>query len=387
MRTKTKIVLAVIITAMVTSVATAWGGLHYVRTVMNSEVSGKLAILKTMLDENYLYDYDENLANEYALAAYVSSLGEPYTSYYPPEVFNSYQDAIAEGYTGIGITVSVNSNNQIEIISAVEGSPAYEAGILPGDILAAVEGVEYDGSQLTEAVTVVKGGAAGTKVNITILRNGTEKIDLTVERNDIVDSSVKGKMLDSGIGYIRITSFNMPSSESSGSTSSEFEKNLKELQNQGMDRLIIDLRDNPGGVLTEACTIADTLLPEGVITYTEDKKGKRVEYKSDAACTDIPMVILINGGSASASEVLTGALKDYGMATVVGEQSYGKGIVQNVYTLLDGSGLTVTAAKYYTPSGVCIHDIGIEPDITVSSSERDDSDMQLNKAIEVIKEK
>ena len=189
----------------------------------------------------------------------------------------------------------------------------------------------------------------------------------------------------------------MQSENGEHSTYSEFCENIQSLQEQGMDKLIIDLRDNPGGVLTGACDIADMLLPEGTITYTENKSGERKYYNSDAEWLDIPMAVLINGNSASASEVLTGALKDYKKATVVGTKSYGKGIVQDVYPFYDGSGISITSAKYYTPNGVCIHDVGIEPDVNVEMPEKykDESismierseDVQLQKAIEIIKEK
>ena len=293
--------------------------------------------------------------------------------------------------------VGVNENNQIEVIAPFEGSPAFEAGIEPGDILKAVEGVEYSGDNLTEAVDSIKNGKEGTTVNITILRNGAEEINLTVERRDISADSVKSEMLSDNIGYMRITGFNMASQNGEHSTYSEFNDKFSELQNQGMQKLIIDLRDNPGGVLTEACNIADKLLSEGTITYTENKQGERKDYKSDAECVNIPVVVLINENSASASEVLTGALKDYGVATVVGTTSYGKGIVQDVYPFFDGSGISLTSSKYYTPNGVCIHEIGIEPDVkiempeeykdTYSSMIEHDKDVQLQKALEIIKEK
>ena len=222
-------------------------------------------------------------------------------------------------------------------------------------------------------------------------------VDMSFTRDDIATDSVDGEMLNDNIGYIRVTGFNTTSDNGEKSTFSEFKDKITELQSSGMSKMIIDLRDNPGGVLDEACNMADMILPEGIITYTETKSGKRTDYNSDAESLDIPIVILINENSASASEVFTGALKDYGKATVVGKKSYGKGIVQSVLPFYDGSGMSLTVAKYYTPNGTCIHGIGIEPDVEVdmpdeykdmyASMVEHDKDTQLQKAIEIIKEK
>ena len=401
MQTRTKIILAVIITAVTTFVITVLGGLyllvHTFGDVLSSSVYGKLFAMETMLDSNYLYEYDKNAAMENALTAYVDSIDEPYTEYYSPEVFSSYLNNIQESYVGIGIIVSVDDNNRIVIIAPFEDSPAYNAGILPGDILTAVEGVEYDGSNLDEAIRIIKDGKIGTTVNITVLRNEKEKIDIAVERDEISDNSVKTEMLEDNIGYMRITGFNMSSDDNEKSTHTEFDKKLTELREKGANRLIIDLRDNPGGVVDEACAVADKFLPEGIIAYTEDKNGNRMDYTSDAEYTDIPIVIIINGNSASAAELFTGALKDYGRALVIGETSYGKGIVQAVYSFADGAGMSMTTAEYYTPNGICIHEKGIDPDIVVEPRKEDkeksaamlehNTDAQLQKAIEAVKER
>ena len=222
-------------------------------------------------------------------------------------------------------------------------------------------------------------------------------VDMSFTRDDIATDSVDGEMLNDNIGYIRVTGFNTTSDNGEKSTFSEFKDKITELQSSGMSKMIVDLRDNPGGVLDEACNMADMILPEGIITYTETKSGKRTDYNSNAESLDIPIVILINENSASASEVFTGALKDYGKATVVGKKSYGKGIVQSVLPFYDGSGMSLTVAKYYTPNGTCIHGIGIEPDVEVdmpdeykdmyASMVEHDKDTQLQKAIEIIKEK
>lgn len=401
MKTKTKIVLAVIITAVTTFTLTVAGGLYLIVHVFGDALAsssyGKLLALETMLDNNYLYDYDKDEAIQNALTAYVETLDEPYTEYYSPKLFSSYLNNVQESYIGIGIIVSVDDSGRIVIIAPFEDSPAFNAGVLPGDILTAVEGVEYDGDSLDEAISKIKSGDAGTTVNITILRNETEKIDMTVERGEISENSVKTEMLDDNIGYMRITGFNIPSDGGSVSTSSEFDEKFAELKAEGAERLIIDLRDNPGGVVDEACAVADEFLPEGIIAYTEDKNGNLENYTSDEEFSDIPIVIIINGNSASAAELFTGALKDYDRALVIGEKSFGKGIVQAVYSFTDGSGLSMTMAKYYTPNGVCIHEVGIEPDIEVSLPEEykdtpvsmleGGEDTQLQKAIEAVKER
>lgn len=405
MSSKKKIVLTAVITAAVTAFISCAATSFVKDNIMiyfrsddeDKAFSNKFGMVEMMLDKRYLYDYDKTKAREEALASYVDALGEPYTKYYNPEEFSSYMTNIQDGYVGIGVIVGVNEENRIEVIAPYEGSPAFEAGVQPGDILTAIDGAEYGGDRLNEAVNSIKSGKEGTTVNITILRNGSETITLDVERRDIASDSVKAQMIDSDIGYIRITGFNMESENGEHSTFSEFKDKFAELESAGMKKLIIDLRDNPGGILNEACSIADMLLPEGTITYTENKEGEKQYYSSDAESKDIPMAVLINGNSASASEVLTGALKDYGKAVVIGEKSYGKGIVQDVYPFYDGSGISLTSSKYYTPNGVCIHEIGIEPDISVTMPEEykgmfasmieRDKDVQLQKAIEVIGEK
>ncbi len=402
---KNKIVRAVIITAAVTAVATGFITSFVKDNISPYLVSGdadkmfarKTQSIERILRTHYLYDYDETELRENALRSYVDALDEPYTHYYSPSEFSSYLTNTQDGYVGIGVVAGVDDNDRIVVIAPFEDTPAFEAGIEPGDIITAVEGKEYDGSMLTEAVDAIKDGKEGTSVNITILKTSGETVDLSIERRDISADSVKTEMLGDGVAYMRITGFNMSSENGEHSTSSEFERQLSSLKEQGADKLIIDLRDNPGGVLSEVCKIADALLPEGTITYTETKDGKKKYFSSDAEFTDMPLAVIVNGNSASASEVLTGALKDYGRAVTVGTKTYGKGIVQDVIPFFDGSGLSVTSAKYYTPNGVCIHDIGIEPDIICEPSEeykdayattipRED-DLQLQKAIEAVKEK
>lgn len=392
------IIAAVVITAVVSSSLTSFvkdNILIYFPSESDG-VENKLKAISTILEQEYLYDFNENQLGEQAIKAYVEGLDEPYTHYYTKEEFSSYMQNIQDGYVGIGVVVGVDENNQIVVIAPSENSPAYNAGIQPGDVITHIDDVKYSGDMINEAVSSIKSGKEGTAVKITVLRNN-ETIDFEITREDISSESVKGEMIDNEIGYLRITDFNMESSNGQHSTSSEFLDEFTALQNNGMKKLIIDLRDNPGGILDEACNIADMFIPEGTITYTETKDGERNYIYSDSEFTDIPIVILINGNSASASEVFTGALKDYGKATVVGTTSYGKGIVQNVYPFYDGSGISLTSSKYYTPNGICIHEIGIEPDVVVempkeyenmyASMIEHEEDVQLQKAVEILKEK
>jgi carboxyl-terminal processing protease len=392
-----KTTITVIITAAVTftgtSVLYAVNGTSTVSE--NNKLTRKLGVVNSYLKNNYLYDdYDEDALTDGALSGYVEALDEPYTHYYSAEEFKSYLSEIEESYIGIGVVISADEeNDKIMIVAPTEDSPAYEAGLRPGDYIIAVDGTKYGAKDMNDCVSAIKSGKEGTSVKITIERDG-ETSDYDITRREITSNSVKSEMLDNGIGYVRITNFNTNDDGSDNSTFTEFKDQVDSLRSDGMEKMIIDLRDNPGGVLDVVCDIADYLLPEGIITYTETKNGDREEFTSDANELDIPMVVLINGNSASASEILTGALRDYDRAEIVGENSFGKGIVQSVYPFYDGSGMSMTIAKYYTPNGECIHGVGIAPDYEVALPEKYDGyyasevpredDTQLNKAIELL---
>ena len=402
MKVKFKMVTTITVTAIVTfsltSIAYNFKDGHISSPHGTDNLSAKINTINSYLDKNYLYDdidYDKAIDN--ALKGYVDSLNEPYTHYYSKEEFENYLEGTAESYTGIGVVISADTEaDKIVVIAPFADSPAYNAGIKPGDYILAVDGTEFNASSMEDCVSFIKNGIIGTFVNIKIQR-GDEVFDLKVERNEILSNSVKSEMLDNNIGYISISAFNMEGDNGDESTYTEFVSSVESLKKSGMNKLIIDLRDNPGGVLSVVCQIADYILPEGVITYTETRTGKREEFRSDSKELKIPIVVLINENSASASEVLTGALKDYKRATVVGETSYGKGIVQHVFPFYDGSGMSMTISKYYTPNGVSIHGVGIKPDYEISLPEEfEDSfisdipaekDTQLNKAIEILKTK
>ena len=399
MGTKSKIVLTAVITAAATAFVTANAVSFYNKNLSaflparteEQNLINKLNTVESCLDSMYLYDYDKTGLTESAISGLVEGLDEPYTHYYDKQEFSDYIEAISDEYTGIGVVVSVNENDEIEVVSTFENSPAYNAGILPGDILIKVDGEAYSGSMLNDAVAHIKSGEAGTGVTVTVCR-GDEEMDMEVMRGDIEMDSVSGEMLDNGIALVHISGFNAAVENGGRDTYTEFKEEIERLKGEGMEKLIIDLRDNPGGELSVVCNIADMLLPEGTITYIEYKDGKRDTYSSDKDALGIPMAVLINGNSASASEVLTGALKDYSVAEIIGTTSYGKGIVQNVLPFADGSGMSLTVARYFTPKGVCIHDIGITPDKTVempeeysmyyASSVPHEDDPQLQAAIE-----
>ena len=388
-------IIVLFVTVLVTMLITSWHDAEHYAQLMDkiAPYNSRVAQVRKKLDKNYLYDIDEKKMVDEAVKAYVDGLDEPYTHYYTKEEFEAYTSSIEDSYVGIGVVISQNDKDQIEVVAPFEGSPAYNAGVLPGDILKAVNGVEYSGSKMQDAINVIKAGEAGTTVDLVISRNG-EDIPFTVERGDISAESVKTEMLDGGVGLVRISSFNTNDKDATESTFTEFKEKVNALEKQGMKKMIIDLRDNPGGSLDIVCSIADMIVPEGLITYMEYKNGKREEFKSDANEMNIPIVILINENSASSSEVLTGCLKDYGKAKVVGKKSYGKGIVQTVFPFNDGSGMTITVARYFSPNGVCIHGTGIEPDYDVDMPEKynmyyastvpHDEDPQLQKALEVL---
>ena len=395
MKIKHKIILTAVITAIATTaVLGAVGYAVIYKTTSLDKFEKKISMINRYLEDDYIYEYDEDKMLEQAVAGYVEGLDEKYTYYYNPEEFKSYTESLQDSYVGIGVIVSVNDYDQIEVVAPFEDSSAYEADVKPGDILAAVEDEEFTGKRMSKAVAKIKGGEEGTTVNLTFIRDG-EVLEKTIERRRVSSESVKSEMLDNNIGYMRITAFNMEDEGSDQNTHTEFAEHYNDLVDKGMKKLIIDLRDNPGGALDVVTEIADDILPEGLITYIEYKDGTRKEIMSDDNSIDMPIAVLINENSASASEVLTGALKDYGVATVIGKTSYGKGVVQSVIPFRDGSGMSLTIAKYYSPNGVCIHVTGIEPDIEVELPEEyqdyyisaieHDKDTQLKKAIEVLK--
>lgn len=352
----------------------------------NQEVQSKLEMLEMYIRGYYLDEIDDDQMEDYLYYGLVAGLGDPYAAYYNEEETQSMLDSSSGNYCGIGAVFSQNLMTGVITVTRVyEGCPSYEAGILPEDILYMVEGEEITGQDLTNVVTKIK-GEEGTEVTITMLR-GEKTIDFTMKRQMIEVPTIEHEMLADHVGYILITEFD-------GVTDEQFEEALAELETQGMKSLVIDLRNNGGGSVESVCNIADVLLPEGAIVYTEYKGEEREARNSDKECVQLPMAVIINGASASASEILSGALQDYGAAKIVGTQSYGKGIVQSVLDLQDGTALKLTTAKYYTPNGNDIHGVGITPDVEIDLPEELktevtlslEEDVQLQKAIEVLQQ-
>ena len=352
----------------------------------NQEVLSKLEMLEMYIRGYYLDEIDDDQMEDYLYYGLVAGLGDPYAAYYNEEETQSMLDSSSGNYCGIGAVFSQNLMTGVITVTRVyEGCPSYEAGILPEDILYMVEGEEITGQDLTNVVTKIK-GEEGTEVTITMLR-GEKTIDFTMKRQMIEVPTIEHEMLADHVGYILITEFD-------GVTDEQFEEALAELETQGMKSLVIDLRNNGGGSVESVCNIADVLLPEGAIVYTEYKGEEREARNSDKECVQLPMAVIINGASASASEILSGALQDYGVAKIVGTQSYGKGIVQSVLDLQDGTALKLTTAKYYTPNGNDIHGVGITPDVEIDLPEELktevtlslEEDVQLQKAIEVLQQ-
>lgn len=357
-------------------------------------VTKKLEQIQDIIDKKYLFEEKIDTSEEEAgiYQGFLSGLNDPYAVYYTPDELTSFLDETNGSYCGIGALVSQNVQTGVStIVRVFEGSPAEEAGILPGDALYKVDGIEVIGMDLSLLVNNYVKGEEGSQLTITVYReNSGEYKDITLTRRPIDVQTVSGKMLDEEIGYISVAEFDRV-------TADQFKSKIEELQGEGMKRLIIDLRNNPGGEVTTVVSMADYILKDGGrILTVANKKGTEETYDAeDGHSLEIPMVVLVNGNSASASEVFTGAMKDYGVATIVGTKTFGKGIVQTLMPLSDGNAIKLTTDHYYTPNGNDIHGKGIEPDLEVELDEEaaqevvipEEKDNQLQKAVEVVKGK
>lgn len=319
----------------------------------------------------------------------MAGLGDPYSTYYTAEEYKELTEDTEGVYRGIGVTMQKDvSTGAVTVVKCFEGAPGAEAGLQPQDQLVKVNGEDITDKELSEVVKMIKTSESDT-VTLTILREGeSDYREVEVTLDTVEAPMVEHEMLDNKIGYITINQF-------AETTASQYETALEDLNNQGMERLIVDVRDNPGGLLTSVCDVLDSMLPEELLVYTEDKNGKKSEYNATGTDQfDKPMVILVNGNSASAAEIFSGALQDYKVAKLVGTTTFGKGIVQQIFNLSDGSAVKMTISKYYTPSGRCIHGTGLEPDIEVDLPDElknqvsidKSEDTQLQKAIETLKE-
>lgn len=380
-------VLISVLTVSVCGCGAAWMLGHLGLTALTSggnaeeqaKISTKMQELQSYIDRFYLFDYDEENVESGIYKGMMAGLGDVYTNYYTPEEYASFMESSNGSYSGIGAMLSQDYNTGIiTVVKVFEGSPAAEAGVQSDDILYKVKGEEVTGMDLNLVVSDLK-GEEGTDVEASFMR-GTDVLDLTLTRRSIEVPTVEYRLITDKIGYISISEFD-------DVTDDQFIAALDDLNSQGMENLIIDLRDNGGGLVDVTCDILDQLLPEGLIVYTEDKDGNREEETSDAEhYFPGKMAVLVNGNSASASEIFAGAIKDYGVGTLIGTQTFGKGIVQSLFPLSDGSAIKVTVSRYYTPAGNNIHEVGITPDIILEKNVESEEDNQLQKAIDVLKE-
>lgn len=356
----------------------------------NQKHMAQMEAMKELIDENFLFDYDEKQLYDGSLKGMFENLKDPYTAYYTKDEFDKLMESVNGKYAGIGVAVQASDEGYIKAISVFDESPAKKAGIEVGDYITKVDGESYSADQLEEAVSKIRGNV-GEKVKITVLRKNNkdkaEEKEIEVERADVKVDTVDSKVVekdDKKIGYIKIKEFEDVTKE-------EFAKELKSLKDQNVDGIVMDLRNNPGGSLDVCLAIADTFLDEGIIVSTVDKKGKEIVENSDKEMDKTPMTVLINENSASASEILAGAFKDRGRAKIIGKTSFGKGIVQKLFPLEDGSGVKITISEYFTPNKTKIHKIGVKPDIEVENNndnildiEQLDQDDQFNKAMDTL---
>ena len=393
-----KVVMLVILVAFITFILTTIGMYKYFTDTgfgkslvsaanENNEIATELNKYRKIIDKYYLGNVDEEKLKDGAIKGYIEGLGDKYSEYISKEDMEDYMADTTGNFVGIGVYMAQDTKtNKIMVISPIKGGPAEKAGIQPGDYILSVDGTEYAGDQMSVAANKIK-GEAGTTVKIKFLRNNeTKEYELTREK--ITVNPGEGKVLENNSGYIEFSSFDEGTAE-------EFKNKYEELQKQGITSLVIDLRNNGGGIVSEALKIADYILnKDDVILYEVDKNNKETTEKStNDPIINMPIVILTNGNTASSSEILAGALKDHGKAKVVGEKTYGKGVIQQLLTLPDGSGLKITSEEYLTPNKTKINGVGIEPDEKVSLPDTvknvlnvvEKDDTQLQKAIELLK--
>ena len=353
----------------------------------SKDITSKLKSYRQIIDKYYLGEVDEEKLEEGAIKGYIEGLGDPYTEYISKDEMKDYLDDTMGNFVGIGIYMVKNTKyDKIQVLSTIKGSPAEKAGIQAGDLIVSVDGVEYKADDMSTAANNIK-GEEGTKVNIEVLR-GTQNIKYELKREKVKVNQVEGKVLSNNIGYIQFTSFDETTAE-------DFKAKYQELAKKGIQSLIIDLRNNGGGIVDQALEIADyATTKDSVLLYEVDKNNKeKVRKAKNDPIINMPIVILTNENTASASEILAGALKDLGKAKTVGTTTYGKGVIQQILKLSDGSGIKVTIEEYQTPNKNKIHKVGIEPDEKVELPDsvesiynlKESEDTQLQKAIEMLK--
>lgn len=349
----------------------------------------KAKLIENIVEEKYTGEVDTELMESTMYKGMMASLGDPYSAYYTAEEYEELNTETSGSYKGIGVVMQMQvDTGTVKLVRCYEGAPGAKAGLQPEDILLKVNGESISGLELSEVVDKVK-SSEDEVAHLTIAREGEQdylEIDVPLEEVNI--PVVAHKMLEDKVGYIALYEF-------TEQTEPQYREAFEDLKNQGMERLVVDVRNNPGGLLTSVCSLLNDMLPEGLIVYTEDKDGKREEINSDGENQlDMPLAVLVNGNSASASEIFAGAIQDYEIGTIVGTTTFGKGIVQSVIPLSDGSAVKTTTAKYYTPKGRCIHGTGIEPDVKVELTEgleqkaelSYEEDNQLQAAVEAVKD-
>lgn len=395
-----KIIMLVILVAFVTFIITTIGFYQYFTNSDNgkkfmittsskegNEIANSISQYKSIIDKYYLGEVDEEKLKEGAIKGYIEGLDDPYTEYISKEDMEEYLDDTMGNFVGIGIyMVKDEATNRIKVLAPIKGSPAEKAGVLAGDIIISVNDEEFTGDQFSVISTKIK-GEEGSTVKLKVLR-GEEEKEFEIKREKIVVNPVEGKVIENNIGYIAFSSFDE-------NTSEEFKKKYEELVSQGIKSLIIDLRNNGGGIVDEALEIADYFVEKDtILLYEVDKdNNEKVEKAKDGILINMPTIVLTNENTASSSEILAGALKDLGKAKIVGTKTYGKGVIQSLLTLSDGSGIKITSEEYLTPNKTKINKVGIEPDETVELPDtvtnvlrvEEKDDTQLQKAIQMLK--
>lgn len=356
---------------------------------VNQNFVEKARVLEEIIEDEFTGEIDKELMETGMYKGMMASLGDPYSAYYTKEEYEELNTETTGLYKGIGVVMQMDiETGMVKLVRCYEEAPGAKAGLLPDDILIKVNNEDIMGMELSEVVEKVK-TSEGEIAHLTVAREGeNDYLEFDVPLEEVNIPVVEHKMLEDNVGYILLYEF-------TEQTEPQYLKAFEDLKSQGMERLIVDVRNNPGGLLTSVYNILNDMLPEGLIVYTEDKDGKREELHSDGKSElDMPLVVLVNGNSASASEIFAGAIQDYGVGTIVGTTTFGKGIVQSVIPLTDGSAVKTTTAKYYTPKGRCIHGTGIQPDIKVELSEdlqkktvvTYEEDNQLQEAVEAVKQ-
>ena len=346
----------------------------------------KLRFLEALIDQEYLGEKDEDSLAEGLYKGLVYGLGDVYSCYYTKEEYEQENSATEGSYVGIGVTIQENPEGGVKIAECYEDGPGDQAGLKEGDVISAVDGKDITEMDASQVVEMIK-NAQEKEVKLTVHRQDQEEpLEISVKVQDVELTSVFGEMLDGKTGYIRISQF-------TAVAPGQYEETFEELEEQGMERLVIDLRNNPGGLLTSVCEVLNDILPEGLIVYTEDKYGNRQEeYSEGKTPLEMPLAVLVNESSASASEIFAGAVKDYGIGTLVGTTTYGKGVVQAVHQLEDGSAVKLTVSNYYTPKGNSINEVGIQPDVEVKLDTEllnkeeisHEEDNQLQEALKIL---